>query len=1327
MPESEPNTTSLPAGASPEDLEAALKKLQIVDVSEAIGAHAIDAADDYLSRETTGHGPVGFVKRVWKGNLARDIIRQRQINKARNQIVESGNIYAASGGNIAEHDSAVAAVVERFTSDYDLVHHQAGETNQSLEASQQGQALLAQIKQLIGEFAHNPTMGVDALEEAKNRILQEYGKRVHTKDRNHGLIYADNILQVAAQARFAAEHELTRDRIEAALSGHIGEAKIGVRTEARLEATDKALDWLHRHHITAVNEGTLGVGLAIGMAVAKWTTRSTVSAAARMAGFGIGGGIIAGTREHLRVGQERTLHMRQMAEGGQMPAEQAHRREQMEENRYETISANELAGQLEHVGDQLEAGDILGAIAVINAVEIRTGISDERRLDLINYSSKTSVEAERFNLDLRLAEAKVLLKRKLESLSDDELADSGLSSRDYPEALAQHARDFVEILESDISEKDKAFRKLRRQRTLKMAAIGAVLGMAIGDLSQEVRAGFDDGLRGVFDGPGGNRLSLLAGFFNHGHGADTSDFHKEFVNNAFNHHTGLSLPPDYHLVQEQPGGAWDLVDSKGDTIYHHFRWDSQGKPAIGILDYLHSKGWNFQEHKIGYQSHQMVERHVTRTPAEYLRAHPHDFIRAHRELWYDNNTPGIYDQNELRLDWGANGVGIDSHGNYVFNVSSMYPGGSFHEGLSTNAQQLIHEGKIAIALSMSRDTQHFVHLIPIDKHGNAVIKADSFLGRSLFENQNGHAHFDGGYAEAVQLTGKTPDGGESMRMLATVVGDNHAHSAPDISHHLAAVHKEHFITSLIPPEHAPVEVPPVIPIYSRAGLENLATANEGYGYYYGNYMSPETQARWAKERSPRLRDPNAQLNTGEELGWYRKKLKDERGADYIKELDDRIEGDEVLKNIDKDVRALVCIPVEAVSEADNIHNTLSLYARQSEQAKKKTLIVLNVNWKEEAESDPAKLVKIEKTLAEIERAKKDFPNLKVGYFKKKWTAEFVKSRRAKIYGEVVKTLYDTAAMVIERAIQEERWDPNDEAILITNDADAKGLRHNYLDLYIEALEKNPTVDVFSGIIRGGVESYKDAPGFGVVNGLYYVLNMLYYREQKAKRKIATPGANSAFRLSTLAAVGGGEDRNDLGSGADGAVGQKVKAARLEASEDRAVVRHVSFAQVDTDPDRLLGTYMNGLFVAHAWNDFDGNDGYVPRTEARGVVKKENVETDIDDIAKRIEINIEGFASDWYQDETVVASALALYFGIRDDRGRELYESEWTNDNFHFKFTKEGKEHLKKMLMRDSKGRFDPYGNRVRRRLYEVVQRTRGVGRKPGELTLEHPRFVQANV
>src|SRR4029077_13073381 len=119
-----------------------------------------------------------------------------------------------------------------------------------------------------------------------------------------------------------------------------------------------------------------------------------------------------------------------------------------------------------------------------------------------------------------------------------------------------------------------------------------------------------------------------------------------------------------------------------------------------------------------------------------------------------------------------------------------------------------------------------------------------------------------------------------------------------------------------------------------------------------------------------------------------------------------------------------------------------------------------------------------------------------------------------------------------------------------------------------------------------------------------------------------------------------------------------------------------------------------------------NGGYEERGAATtdGAIDKESLAEDIDEIARRIEVNVSGMAANWFTRESEVESALALVFGLKDKEGNDLYRTNWTGSRGRrsfqgFEFTPEGIKHLQSMLQRDSRGRFDSFGGRVRRRLY----------------------------
>ena len=887
---SEAITSSPPPPAqTEEEMQEELQKklqIQVVDTSDAVQSEAVDRAERYLSEETTQRGVGGFLKKIWQGNIARDFYRQREIQRGRREIVETGNIYINTDGSQADHDQAMAAVVERFTSDF--VHE--GENNQQFEDVEHGQELLSQLQELVSTYARGD-IDHDVLVEERTRILSEYGQQVHQADRNRGLVYADNILEVAANARTAFEHGAGLDRLDAAISGRVGEARTGVRTEARLQVTDRAIDWMHRHHMSGVNETTLALGVAAAMTAAKFTTRKAATAVAAVAGLGVGAGLIAAGREHLRVGQERISHSRQMAEGGEIQ-DNSQRRERMEETRYETVPTAELIASLQVAREAVEAGNtdsLNELIATLTAARARVQTSDAQSIDLLEYSSKASVETERLALDIELARATVAAQ---------EAAEASGQALDL-DALLQNIN---EQIQGDITSKDAAFNRLRRNRTIKMGLIGAATGVLAGLGIQEIHSLLDSGLQGVAEGPvGSDRHSLLADIFRGNSSVEENSqdpSHREFFNDYKGEHlkaVATDLPEGYHLENTRPGEqfGWDIIGPDGKPVIDvGLEWDTQGNLSKETRALLHEEGFGLKQNSLKFFQRETISSEVSRTPHEYINAHPELFESVRRELWYDNNTPGVYDRNELKLWWGgATGSGIDSDGNYVFNVMQMNPDGSYHHEFSTDAQQLIEDSKMQIALSMTKDTQSEVFMVPIDQHGNAAIKADTYIGRALFETQDGHAQFTGAYAEAVQLMGEDSGGKESMRMLATVVGDNEPNTATDIVTHTELQEKTHYVTQIIAPEKAdtPIEIPPVLPIYSRRGLEGLVqpeTPGGGYGYYNSGYEGNLGSAERRRGIAPFSREvetnPDAKIDGNKSTERYLKSLP----SDYKKRVEE---------------------------------------------------------------------------------------------------------------------------------------------------------------------------------------------------------------------------------------------------------------------------------------------------------------------------------------------------------------------------------------------------------------------------------------------------------
>jgi predicted DNA-binding protein (UPF0251 family) len=95
------------------------------------------------------------------------------------------------------------------------------------------------------------------------------------------------------------------------------------------------------------------------------------------------------------------------------------RRQEMEENRYETKNASDILKNLEKDLSKISTNNIketdLDAILInLSDLEARIKLGDQRKIDLVSYSKFNEVEKERMNLDLNRAKIKVAIRKGIE-------------------------------------------------------------------------------------------------------------------------------------------------------------------------------------------------------------------------------------------------------------------------------------------------------------------------------------------------------------------------------------------------------------------------------------------------------------------------------------------------------------------------------------------------------------------------------------------------------------------------------------------------------------------------------------------------------------------------------------------------------------------------------------------------------------------------------------------------------------------------------------------------------------------------------------------------
>ncbi len=1320
---------AIEAGATPEAIPEF--KLTFVGQSQDARDFARDRADARLAEELGEGGRFRrFVKGIWKGNIAKDYYRQRYIREAQAQIEESQNILTHESTYEGSR-RAMQATIARFQGEYDeLIHTETGEHRAEVAADSE---VAAGLKKLIRRYA-NGELSDQALLEERTRTIEAYRETHNDQDFGEGLVRIDNMLDIAQSVRGAVQHGQSLDNILDNMKIIAGESRAGVRTEAHYNMVDRTIEKLGRTRVgSLVGPETVTTAVTVAASLLRLGSHKAVGALAMTVAPGIAGGIFAGLRENRRTKDDRRQHAREMAQGKEYHTGDR-RREQMEETRYEAAAAQDLLSAMhERFGstESLASDDALrAALDQLAALETRIHLSDAQGMDLIAYSAADMVEEERLALDIARAQAKTALQHRLDSETRSRLGIDQQHTLD--DMLTERSQAFAEYTENDISDKDRAFRRLKARRVAAAAATGVLTGLVLGTIAQEGIAAMDDTRQGLLeqlwnaqDHPidGEQHQTLLYGLTHGDNSHELTTHHNpsdHFASFKTGEHANVSMTDDHTLV-ENHDGTINLVDKNGVPTVEHVPINSDGSLSQASLDTLRQHGMTVED--LSHNVDTVTTETKTVSVDQFVANHHAETTSITRDLSYDNDTPApVFDRNELGLEWanGTSGAGLETNGDISLNVTHMTPDGSFHGDQSVDWRQAASAGHLKLAVSPSGNSQTSPFMVDIKPDGTINIPHDSPAAK-FFSNENGHAVFNGKYAEVVQLTGKDASGIEHVRPLATLVGKDTMRPVTDtVTVHHAQVEHVYKITTNGYDTHEQqatfTEMAPVIPVVSRRSMEAVrrpgfeGRESRAYRYAGRGEISLDEAERLESERSPSLNaDPTARLVLGDEVDFYRRLLVSRRGEAYVHDVERDIARTPELASVSNETTSIITIPVAAATEADNIYQTLSLYAQQDRDALRANIVYLHVNWIDDMRADAEKNAAIERTLQEIERARTDFPELRIAVTQTEYARSEVSSG---IIGHIARRMVDTTLLSLKKAIDEGRMAADHEMLIVRNDADMNGMGRHYIDQLQQAMTEEQTIDVFTGTTRFGVERYGDLPGFGVVTNIMQMGNIL--GASSRYNRVHLGGANAGVRASTLAGVGGLGFGDWTGAGSDDVeLGQRVAAARssrlhedmadagrytygLKVVADRKVLRRVTGATIDTNGDRLESLYRTGRSVIHAWDNYDDDGGYRERTHALNGNEKEDVKSNFKEIAKRIQQNIEGIIQS-NDDDVLSRSVLAFSFPEktyyrfnRDDDGR-----------VQFTLTRAGRSWLRRQLLNDASGRPDPYGEKAMRRLYGV--------------------------
>lgn len=377
------------------------------------------------------------------------------------------------------------------------------------------------------------------------------------------------------------------------------------------------------------------------------------------------------------------------------------------------------------------------------------------------------------------------------------------------------------------------------------------------------------------------------------------------------------------------------------------------------------------------------------------------------------------------------------------------------------------------------------------------------------------------------------------------------------------------IYHLIPPtatEYVPPAPPPVmeqydapiipIPFAPRHPLEAMNREILLPPSIYGGKPREEILKILGKNRSETLKsNPNAVLDSHKEVQMYF----DKQESRYVSELQEL--ANQITESPSDNLRAIVCIPVAGHQEEGSIYNTLFNYTYQ-DAPKDQYEILLFVN--NPVTDKNGKPLSSDKTLAEIARFKTDHPDIPVRVVHKTFPLNQVNIGNIRKYGTDIALLRNN-----------QRGPDAPDIVLISNDADLKGIAPTYISNFIQRFDKDPEVDGMLGQLDWDPEAYTKYPLLHVGTRLFQYLTVI---GRHKSGRMPSSGANFAFKGSIYAAIGGYIP--DAAGGEDIAVGWGIIEGRQNPNRIKFGGARVS--RLYTSARRAIHALQEGIAPINQW-------------------------------------------------------------------------------------------------------------------------------------------------
>ena len=602
--------------------------------------------------------------------------------------------------------------------------------------------------------------------------------------------FEDSISQYIDSIQALIEHGKSIEEIKSAISIEIGVSKDLIKTEASMKDLDKRLESMRSRRPRIArgilnSETSIALGTALLLQISRSVLESKVAAYASFGGAILVSSIWAGARENQRMKRDRQLHGRDLAMGKDSFGSAEKRRSQMEKAIYEYLDVKETTNDLDTLVEKIAKNkelfdkgsaefnaeeakqNFFSAIAKIGQFNARVGLSEERSIDLLMYSSPDKIEEEYAMLLLtsQYIQKEIFespfYKEYIQRLFGWELGYLGLDTqkpddikRFFEMLLETAGRTSLTQIESDREAKDAEFQKVKNVQVLKFVSKNLLSGLIVGGALSGIYYEFIE------------KAKIARPEFR----GKVSDSAKSFIERAKQSTAKIGNTTIY-----MPKGV--SIKNIGGSNYLQYgnkNIEIGNKINPSLISKLRKSGVILQTNTVKTVTSRVQ---TTRTNlSNYFQTQKGEIgrVKVERQMWWDNNNPpGVDTKNELRLDWGSN-TGYTGNNSVIFNVSRMTNSGSFEGASALPAHNLVTEGKTVLWISPSKQTQFQPFQFKISSDGNVIIPKNSPAYKLFTQGQGGHAVFHGAYVEVVQVKGVSGSGKVIGDPIATYVGENNA-------------------------------------------------------------------------------------------------------------------------------------------------------------------------------------------------------------------------------------------------------------------------------------------------------------------------------------------------------------------------------------------------------------------------------------------------------------------------------------------------------------------------------------------------------------------------